>query len=126
MIRPCNHTLRRAAALLLLMTTVLLALTLPAVGAQDEQENNPGPADARGERADGYPIGVYITSLRDFDTVGDSFGIDFWVWSIHPPGENPLENMEFVNAKQLETRLDKTARRGDREWSRLKARATVL
>lgn len=72
------------------------------------------------------PIGVYVTSLRDLDPVGDSFGIDFWVWSVHPPGDDPLDSLEFVNAKQIETRLERTSRRGDREWSRLKARATVL
>ncbi len=31
-----------------------------------------------------------------------------------------------MNAEQLETRLKETTRRGDLEWSRLKARATVL
>src|SRR5829696_5878699 len=72
------------------------------------------------------PIGVYLTSLRDLDPAGDSFGIDFWVWSVHPPGDNPLADLEFVNAKQIETRLERTTGRGDREWSRLKARATVL
>jgi hypothetical protein len=76
--------------------------------------------------AAGCPIGVYVTSLRDLDPVGDSFGIDFWVWSVHPPGDDPLESLEFVNAKQIETRLQRTTGRGDRGWSRLKARATVL
>lgn len=64
--------------------------------------------------------------MRDLDPVGDSFGIDFWVWSVHPPGDNPLDNLEFVNAKQIESRLERTTERDDREWSRLKARATVL
>ena len=76
--------------------------------------------------AAGCPIEVYVTSLRDLNSAGDSFGIDFWVWSIHPLGDDPLESLEFVNAKQIETRLERTTKRGDREWSRLKASATAL
>jgi hypothetical protein len=41
-------------------------------------------------------------------------------------GDKPLQSLEFVNAKQIETRLESTTKRGDREWSRLKARATAL
>jgi hypothetical protein len=89
------------------------------------------PLDGRAKggtsaEAAGCPIGVYVTSLRDLDSADDSFGIDFWVWSVHPPGDDPLESLEFVNAKQIETRLKRTTKRGDRAWSRLKARATVL
>lgn len=128
MIRRGSRTLRRAA-IALLSIIVLLALTLPVAWALDQPTKEEGTPKATGADASSSPagiMGVYVTSLRDFDTVGDSFGIDFWVWSVHPSGDNPLENVEFVNAKQLETRLDETARRGDREWSRLKARATVL
>ncbi len=71
-------------------------------------------------------VGVYITSLRDFDTAGDSFGEDYWVWSVHPPELDPLEDVEFVDAKQIESRLDKTSERGNVLWSRSKVRATVL
>ena len=99
----------------------LLVLVSPEAWAQDERTKEEKSADAAG-----CPIGVYVTSLRDLDPVGDSFGIDFWVWSVHPPGDNPLDRLEFVNAKQIETRLERTTQRGDLEWSRLKARATVL
>ena len=118
---PDSSRALRSAVTALLPAIISLALVLPGALAQDEQS-----ADASAAEAAGCPIGVYVTSLRDLDPVGDSFGIDFWVWSVHPPGDDPLKSMEFVNAKQIETRLERTTRRGDREWSRLKARATVL
>jgi hypothetical protein len=99
----------------------LIVLVSPGAWAQDGRAKGETPAEASG-----CPIGVYVTSLRDLDSAGDSFGIDFWVWSVHPPGDNPLKSLEFVNAKQIETRLERTTTRGDREWSRFKARATVL
>jgi len=99
----------------------LIVLVSPGAWTLDGRTKGGNSAQAAG-----CPIGVYVTSLRDLDPVGDSFGIDFWVWSVHPPGDNPLESLEFVNAKQIETRLERTTKRGDREWSRLKARATVL
>jgi hypothetical protein len=99
----------------------LIVLVSPGAWALDGREKGGNSAEAAS-----CPIGVYVTSLRDLDSAGDSFGIDFWVWSVHPPGDDPLESLEFVNAKQIETRLERTTKRGDREWSRLKARATVL
>jgi hypothetical protein len=99
----------------------LIVLVSPGAWAMDGRGKDGISAEAAG-----CPIGVYVTSLRDLDPVGASFGIDFWVWSVHPQGDNPLDNLEFVNAKQIESRLERTNERGDREWSRLKARATVL
>jgi hypothetical protein len=64
--------------------------------------------------------------LRDFDVAGDSFGVDYWIWSVHPPETDPLESVEFVNAKQVDLRLDRTAGRSEGLWSRQKVRATVL
>jgi hypothetical protein len=110
-----------SAATTLLPMVALIVLVSPGAWAQDGRAKDGTSAE---EAA--CPIGVYVTSLRDLDPVGDSFGIDFWVWSVHPPGDNPLDSLEFVNAKQIETRLERTTERGDREWSRLKARATVL
>jgi len=120
MVTSRSSALRRAATILLLMVA-LIVLASPGAWAQDGRAKGGTSAEAAG-----CPIGVYVTSLRDLDPADDSFGIDFWVWSVHPPGDNPLESLEFVNAKQIETRLERTSRRGDREWSRLKARASVL
>jgi hypothetical protein len=115
-----SHALRSAATVLLPIVA-LKVLASPGAWAQDERTKGEVSAEAAG-----CSIGVYVTSLRDLDSAGDSFGIDFWVWSVHPPGDDPLESLEFSNAKQIETRLERTTRRGDREWSRFKARATVL
>jgi hypothetical protein len=115
-----SHALRSAATTLLPMVA-LIPLVSPGAWAVDGRAKGGTSAEAAG-----CPIGVYVTSLRDLDSAGDSFGIDFWVWSVHPPGDDPLESLEFVNAKQIETRLKRTTKRGDRAWSGLKARATVL
>ena len=111
----------RSAATTLLSMVALTVLFSPGAWALDGRTKGGNAPEAAG-----CPIGVYVTSLRDLDPVGESYGIDFWVWSVYPPGDNHLESLEFVNAKQIETRLERTTERGDREWSRLKARATVL
>jgi hypothetical protein len=118
---PSRSRALRSAATALLPTVTLIVLVSPGAWALDRQAKGGNSAEAAA-----CPIGVYVTSLRDLDPAGDSFGIDFWVWSVHPPGDDPLDSLEFVNAKQIETRLERTTKRGDREWSRLKARATVL
>ncbi len=72
-----------------------------------------------------YPIGIFITSLHDLDVTADTFGVDYWVWSVHPPELNPLETLEFYNAKEAHADLDQTAERGDRSWSQRKISAVV-
>src|ERR671921_66983 len=100
-----------STATTLLPMVALIVLVSPEAWALDGRAKGRASAGAAG-----CPIGVYVTSLRDLDPAGDSFGIDFWVWSVHPPGDNPLDSLEFVNTKQIETRLDLTTERGDREW----------
>ena len=87
----------------------------------DDQARDASPADPGGRT-----VGIYITSLRDFDVADRSFGADFWLWSVHPPGTDPLGGMEFVNAKEVDIRLDRASGRSEGDWSREKARATVL
>ena len=111
------------------LAVVLLGLMLPAPEAYallDGQAQDDGLADATGSNPGGRTLGIYITSLRDFDVTNDSFGVDYWLWSVHPPGTDPLEDVEFVNAKQVDIRLDRTAERSGVSWSRQKVRATVL
>lgn len=124
MIGAGGHTLRRAAIVLLVVIASLASIS-PAAWAQD-RANDARTAGTRGGEAAGNLIGVYVTALHDFNTVDDSFGVDFWVWSLHPPGDDPLNRIEFVNAEQIETRLEETTGQDDREWSRFKARAIVL
>ncbi len=107
-----------------LLAAVLLGLILPSPAAHaltNDQVRDASPADPRGRT-----VGIYITSLRDFDVADQSFGADFWLWSVHPPGTEPLGGMEFVNAKEVDIRLDQTSGRSEGAWSREKVRATVL
>lgn len=110
------------ATLTCMPAIVLLGIILPAPAAHallDEQED--GRTDPSRQT-----LGVYITSLRDFDVAGDSFGVDYWIWSVHPSETDPLDDVEFVNAKLVDLRLDQTTRRSEGLWSRQKVRATVL
>src|SRR5918993_1392224 len=106
-----------------LLAAVLLGIILPAPAAHallDEQAQKEGRAEATGADPSEQTLGVYITSLRDFDVAGDSFGADYWVWSVHPPETDPLDAIEFVNAKQVDIRLDRTTERSEGFWSRQK------
>jgi hypothetical protein len=110
------------AMLMCSLAALLLGMIFPAQAAHallDEQKD--GRADPSEQT-----LGVYITSLRDFDVAGDSFGVDYWIWSVHPPETDPLESVEFVNAKQVDLRLDRTTGRSEGLWSRQKVKATVL
>src|SRR5215210_4025372 len=89
----------------------------------DQLETDDNPTDTEDTEAIDYPIGIFITSLHDLDVAGGSFGVDYWVWSIHPPELNPLETLEFYNAKEAHADLDQTAERGDQEWSQRKISA---
>jgi hypothetical protein len=84
-----------------LLAIVVLCLILPAPAAHallDKQAQQDGHADPSEQTQ-----GVYITSLRDFDVADGSFGVDYWIWSVHPPETDPLDDVEFVNAKQVDS-----------------------
>jgi len=91
----------------------------------DQPEMDDSPTDTEDMEAIAYPIGIFITSLHDLDVAGGSFGVDYWVWSVHPPELNPLETLEFYNAKEAHADLDQTAERGDRSWSQRKVNEVV-
>jgi hypothetical protein len=91
----------------------------------DQPGMDDNPTGTEDTEAIDYPIGIFITSLHDLDVTADTFGVDYWVWSIHPPELNPLETLEFYNAKEAHADLDQTAERGDRSWSQRKISAVV-
>jgi hypothetical protein len=91
----------------------------------DQPETDDNPTDTEDTDDIAYPIGIFITSLHDLDVAGGTFGVDYWVWSIHPPELNPLETLEFYNAKEAHADLDQTADRGERSWSQRKISAVV-
>ena len=91
----------------------------------DQTGMDDNPTDTEDTEAIDYPIGMFITSLHDLDVTADTFGVDYWVWSVHSPELNPLETLEFYNAKEAHADLDQTAERGDRSWSQRKISAVV-
>lgn len=91
----------------------------------DQPEADDNPTDTEDTAAMAYPVGIFITSLHDLDLIGGSFGVDYWVWSIHPPTLDPLENLELYNAKEADADLDLKEERGDQEWSQRKVSAVV-
>jgi hypothetical protein len=91
----------------------------------DQPGMDDNPTDTEDTEAIDYPIGIFITSLHDLDVTADTFGVDYWVWTVHPPELNPLETLELYNAKEAHADLDQTAERGDRSWSQRKISAVV-
>jgi hypothetical protein len=70
----------------------LLTLTQPALA-------EPSPQSCK--------VGVYLLSLRDFSPSNKSFGGDFWIWSnCRSKDLKPLESMEVVNGKDVQTAYD--------------------
>src|SRR5215208_485974 len=51
----------------------------------DQPGMDDNPTDTEDTEAIDYPIGIFITSLHDLDVTADTFGVDYWVWSVHPP-----------------------------------------
>lgn len=91
----------------------------------DQPETDDSPTDTEDTEAIAYPVGIFITSLHDLDLIGGSFGVDYWVWSVHPSELDPLENLELYNAKEADADLDLKEERGDQEWSQRKVSAVV-
>jgi formate hydrogenlyase subunit 3/multisubunit Na+/H+ antiporter MnhD subunit len=73
MVPSPSRALRSTATTLLPMVALIL-LVSPGAWAQDGRAKGGISAEAAG-----CPIGVYVTSLRDLDPVGDSFSAFFLV-----------------------------------------------
>ncbi len=71
-----RHLVRRAKPACILMVMLLsLILPVPMAHAQlDEQARDHDLVDPAART-----VGIYITSLRDFDAGDDSFGVDLWI-----------------------------------------------
>lgn len=113
-----------------MLPILVVALSLLSLGesaAQDSvAEVDSDPAETEGADPNVYQMGVYITSLHDLDVRNESFGVDYWVWSVHPSDlGNPLENLEFYNAREVDINLDETDERGDENWSQRKIGSVV-
>lgn len=56
-------------------------------------------------------IGIYLTSLQDFDPAGKSFTANFWVWSLCPfDTPKPLESLKIVNGKEVSKNYESSTR----------------
>src|SRR5918998_2483327 len=91
----------RSRALLSTATTflpmvALIVLVSPGAWALDGREKGGISAEAAG-----CPIGVYVTSLRDLDPVGDSFGIDF----VLQPAQRPVQQVEETITVEIDADL---------------------
>jgi hypothetical protein len=91
----------------------------------DQPEAGGNSTGTEDTKAVAYPIGIFITSLHDLDVTRGTFGVDYWLWSVHSPEFNPLENLEFYNADKADTLLNLTEERGGRSWSQRKIDAVV-
>ena len=52
-------------------------------------------------------VGLYLRDLHSFDPTADTFGADFWLWSLCPTADlQPLQTMEFINSDDVAMLLD--------------------
>jgi hypothetical protein len=52
-------------------------------------------------------VGLYLRDLHSFDPAADTFGADFWLWSVCPTADlQPLRTMEFINSDNVAVLLD--------------------
>jgi hypothetical protein len=52
-------------------------------------------------------VGLYLRDLHSFDPNADTFGADFWLWSVCPTADlQPLQTMEFINSDDVAVLLD--------------------
>lgn len=86
--------------LFIVFVTIALAIGLSSI--------NHTPATSATPTATASPpktcvVGLYVTSLRDFNPAEKSFGANFWTWSICPTSDlKPLEKLEVINASESE------------------------
>jgi hypothetical protein len=102
-IAPKKYLLRRQRQLmgLWLMAWLCWGLNSPALAAPTN-------------RPQACPIGVYLVSLRDLNPAEKTFGADFWAWSNCPTKDlKPLESMEVVNGKDVQTAYDSVQEKPD-------------
>jgi hypothetical protein len=87
---------------------LILGLNLPAFAAPTPTTSTAPPTQQS------CRIGVYLLSPRDMAPATKSFGADFWVWSNCPSKTlKPLETMEVVKGKDIQTAYDSVQEKPD-------------
>jgi len=62
-------------------------------------------------------IGLYVNDIYDVNLSEKSFSAQFWVWFNYPDSAlQPLETLEFPNAKELSESLSFTEKKGNVWW----------
>lgn len=75
---------------------------------------------------DTVKVGIYITSIYDLKLGEESFGVDFWMWTLYKNDSlKPLETAEFINAKDYTYSLPYIEKKGNINWGSQKCKATV-
>lgn len=61
----------------------------------------PNYATAEAKKA---TVGIYITKIFDTDLHTNQYATTFWLWVLYPPFDNwnPENNLDFLNAKQID------------------------
>jgi hypothetical protein len=71
-------------------------------------------------------VGVYLTSLSDFNFSTQTFNAEMWLWTHTSPGQDrkPLQTIEFTNAVSTSSELNSTTDKGGVRWAQCKVFGT--
>ena len=71
-------------------------------------------------------VGLFITSLHDFNMAEESFTADFWLWFNYKNDSlHLLETREIANSKSVESTIQDSEKKGNVNWSSEKIRAVL-
>jgi hypothetical protein len=79
-----------------------------------------------GVEKDTTRVGLFLTSLHDFDLTDQSYTAEFWLWFNYKNDSlKPLDTREISNAKSVESSIPDTEKKGEINWTTEKIRATL-
>ena len=88
-----------AYRVILAAASILAVLCALPMAPPTLAQANAAPATCR--------VGLYLRDLHSFDPTADTFGADFWLWSLCPSADHqPLQTMEFVTADDAAVLLE--------------------
>lgn len=118
-----NRWLRRWRRQLLRGASGCLALVAIAVIARAQAA--PAPAAAKPEPGRCL-VGLYVTSIGDFNFAAQTYRADLWIWTHTDPARKlrPLRTMEFTNAVTTTSALASTEDKDGVRWSQCKLSGT--
>lgn len=78
------------------------------------------------QKKDTLKVGMYITSIHDFNLGENSFKSDYWVWFNYKNDSlKPLESMEIVNAKENNYASPSIEKKNNIMWSMHKCKSEI-